>query len=653
MSIVKTADNRSIALARQIGSGGEGAVYELRGNQDLVAKILRTTSPQKEKKLKALVSLSSPTLSRVSAIPQELIYDDRGRFTGFLMPRVQGGEPIHHFYSPSWRKTNYPNASWKTLLQVSRNVASAFHAIHSSSIVIGDVNPNSVFINRSGHATLIDADSYQVTYGSPPVTFTCDVGVANFTPPELQRERTFRGLIRHENHDLFGLSLLIFHLLFMGRHPFAGVVNSGAPRSLEENIANLSYAYSSLATSLQSPPLLSIKPESVCSRNLVQAFDTSFGADGLSERPTARKWIQLLDFQIDNLQACSRNSRHFFDRGIRDCPWCQVDSRGFSYFESSSGGNVQARASVFSIEQSRVVWQKIKELPELPDLDKILALNTSQVVAPSFSEEIRLAVSRRKTARFGALLFGLMSFVSLPAGPAAFALFIFLFIVCINYQPGLIQEEQKKIRGSIKSLEDELEALRLRLQPGGISSLRRDRHFRSEAQQAFSAISELPKMRDSKIAEISSKSVQLQKQRYLSAFLISDATISGIGPSRKSELQSHGIDSAADVERQRILRIQGFGPVLATSLVQWRNSLLTNFSVPAGVSAVSASDLAAIDQLISSSHDRWHKQLQASFAEMTELRAQQARYDFNSVVNKLRQGMTLKAQLQANLSALS
>lgn len=71
---------------------------------------------------------------------------------------------------------------------MSRNVAHAFFCLHSSSIVIGDVNPNSVFINASGHATLIDADSYQVTYGVPPVTYTCDVGVANFTPPELQRE---------------------------------------------------------------------------------------------------------------------------------------------------------------------------------------------------------------------------------------------------------------------------------------------------------------------------------------------------------------------------------------------------------------------------------------------------------------------------------
>ena len=277
----------------------------------------------------------------------------------------------------------------------------------------------------------------------------------------------------------------------------------------------------------------------------------------------------------------------------------------------------------------------------------------SNPVAPSFSEEIRFAVSRRKTARFGAFVFGVMSVLSLGTGPAALPVFVVLLIVCINYQPGLIQDEAKKIRGSIRSLDDELGALRARLQPNGGSHVRSDRHLKSEAQQAFSAICELAKIRDSKISELSSRSVQLQKRRYLSSFLISDATISGIGPNRKSELQSHGIDSAADIDRQRILRIQGFGPVLASNLMQWRNALLANFSAPDVASAVSASDLAAIDQLISSSHNRLHKQLEESFAEMTELRAFRSRSEFTTILHNYRQGMTLKAQLQANLSALS
>lgn len=70
MTIVKTSDNRPIVLGTQLGVGGEGTVYEVQGNQDLVAKILKSTSTQKEKKLQALVALRSPSLSRVCAIPK-------------------------------------------------------------------------------------------------------------------------------------------------------------------------------------------------------------------------------------------------------------------------------------------------------------------------------------------------------------------------------------------------------------------------------------------------------------------------------------------------------------------------------------------------------------------------------------------------------
>ena len=51
--------------------------------------------------------------------------------------------------------------------------------------------------------------------------FPCEVGVAHFTPPELAG-RNLHELQRTTNHDCFGLAVLIFHLLFLGRHPYAG-----------------------------------------------------------------------------------------------------------------------------------------------------------------------------------------------------------------------------------------------------------------------------------------------------------------------------------------------------------------------------------------------------------------------------------------------
>lgn len=176
--------------------------------------------------------------------------------------------------------------------------------------------------------------------------------------------------------------------------------------------------------------------------------------------------------------------------------------------------------------------------------------------------------------------------------------------------------------------------------------------MRSEAQEAINAILELPKIRDSKISKLRTRSVRVQTDRYLSSFLISDANISGIGPSRKSILQSFGIDSAKDIDYQKILHIDGFGPVLASNLMDWRNALLVNFSIPSGPSAIAASDMESINQLISSSHDRLHKRLEGCLSEMVRLRSYRTRAEFSSMLDKYNQGAALKLQLQANLAAI-
>ena len=125
------------------------------------------------------------------------------------------------------------------MVRAATNLARAFGQIHAASHVIGDVNHGNALIGKDGTAVLIDCDSIQVRDRSR--TFACDVGTPLFTPPELQG-KTFRGLHRTENHDRFGLAVLIFHLLFQGRHPFAGVYADGE-MPLERAIAESRFAY--------------------------------------------------------------------------------------------------------------------------------------------------------------------------------------------------------------------------------------------------------------------------------------------------------------------------------------------------------------------------------------------------------------------------
>src|SRR5205814_5083167 len=101
---------------------------------------------------------------------------------------------------------------------------------------------------------LIDCDSFEITDGK--TVFPCMVGVPTYTPPELQGQ-SFQGVRRTQQHDAFGLAVLVFHLLFLGRHPFAGIYKGGsADLTIEQAITEFRFAYlpDHSSTRLEPPP---------------------------------------------------------------------------------------------------------------------------------------------------------------------------------------------------------------------------------------------------------------------------------------------------------------------------------------------------------------------------------------------------------------
>ena len=147
---------------------------------------------------------------------------------------------IHELYSPKSRIGVFPEADFLFLTHVCTNIARAFAVVHLCGHVIGDVNHGNLLVGPNGTVTLIDCDSFQFRNGSK--IFTCDVGTDLFTPPELQNRR-LKGIERTSNHDCFGLAVLLFHLLFMGRHPFAGRYSGAGEMPIEKAIAEYRFAY--------------------------------------------------------------------------------------------------------------------------------------------------------------------------------------------------------------------------------------------------------------------------------------------------------------------------------------------------------------------------------------------------------------------------
>src|ERR1043165_3684547 len=222
LPVLRDGRGQTVALGQQLASGGEGAVYRVHGQPQVVAKFYHEPiSATKAAKLKALTRQPPPAkLAGITAWPTMLLTDDRFRVVGFLMPLVADRTGLTSLLASSLRRVSFPIADWRFLIAVARNVAAAVEALHAHGYIIGDLNDGGFLVSPTDATVMVvDIDSLQVRDGTPSPR--CEVAKPLYTAPELHGA-AFTAIDRTENHDSFSLGVLIFQLLFLGRHPFAG-----------------------------------------------------------------------------------------------------------------------------------------------------------------------------------------------------------------------------------------------------------------------------------------------------------------------------------------------------------------------------------------------------------------------------------------------
>src|SRR5499426_3986297 len=318
-----TSKTEIVRLGRRIGIGAEGEVYEIQDQSDLVAKIYhQPPPPEKAEKLVALSRLGNERLFNLSAWPVDVLRDaPDGAVAGFIMKKISQAEEVHALHSPKSRLQKFPDASWAFLIYVAANIARAVAAIHEHGFVIGDLNPKNILVTRKATVYLLDVDSFQVIADGK--TYRCDGGFAEYTPPELQGV-AFRDVDRAQEHDCFGLAVVIFQLLFMGRHPFSGRYLGAGEMPLERAIRESRFAYGADAEARKMrQPLGTLALDSMPSP-LVDLFRRAFLS---TDRPRPREWIEPLDALAKALKKCDSHNGHYYYRELRDCPWCGIESQ--------------------------------------------------------------------------------------------------------------------------------------------------------------------------------------------------------------------------------------------------------------------------------------------------------------------------------------
>lgn len=553
-----------VTVGRRIGRrGGEGSAYEATSHPGFVVKIYHEPPSQdKAAKLWHLTQLgaASSDLLKFAAWPTQIVWKDGQKPCGFLMPYVKGKE-IHQLFGPRERFIEFPSAGWDFLVHVARNCAAVFDSVHNLGVVIGDVNEGNLLVTGDGTVRLIDCDSYQVQNGSH--LWTCDVGIPLWTPPELQG-RNFRGLCRTANHDRFGLAALIFKLLFMGRHPYAGIPTRAGDFVLEKAIANYMFAFSPRS------PALGVRPPPHCLSldsfppSYLEYFEHAFMRGSENGRPTAAQWAQAMDALLANLTKCGRDPSHKYPRSMRYCPWCEIAvANGPNFFISvtvvlsgGAGNTSDLWKRIVQIEEATLTTRRIEDV-RFP--------KTAGTPLPPGVQEVRVQFVVGCILAAVAIVFIFSNMIILGITAALFA----SGLMSGGPRSGEFRAERERRKAAAAHENTTLHTLFQQLQsvPGDYHSEFTQR--RAELRKAYERYARLDQERAREIQKLEQNKRDLQLRAFLDRQLIVMANIHGIGPGRAATLQAYGIESALDVSTN--ISVPGIGDTYTKRLVIWRN----------------------------------------------------------------------------------
>ncbi len=572
MTRLRTSAGGAATLGARIGDGGEGAVYRVVERPDRVAKIYtRPMTHEQLEKLAAMVRASDERLRTVAAWPTGLVYDG-SRAVGFTMPLLAAQHPLHELIGPRSRQEHFPRAHWKFLIHTAANLARAFAVLHERGVVVGDVNSNNVVVCDDSTARLIDCDSFQVRAGG--ALYRCNVGVPDYQPPELQTV-DFSTIERLPEHDLFGLAVMLFQLLFVGKHPFSGVLPPGVAGTgaIGANVAAHRFFFHPQARrrGLRPPPgsptLGSVTPE------IAELFTRAFLGDP-AQRPSAATWCRALEDIETRTVRCTRNAAHRHLQGAA-CPWCALDRTGLHYFTLPG-----ERARTYGVDES--IWERCTNehvariWAEIASLRPPAHVNATLAPAHAYRPAPLRLWTRRLIRGYvaGGIGTALVCGASLAAGVPflALALGVAALLAGAAFRPDA--------RTAIAAAWRRLAVARAAYAAASNAWEREARgvRFTEELRRLGRIRARLldgKRRHDAEVAVLQFRRDALEWQRFAASRSIAT---SGVLDARGcSFLASQGIFSVADVSRRSLQGVPGLSRARRAALVRWREQVELQF----------------------------------------------------------------------------
>jgi hypothetical protein len=291
-----------------LAQGAAAEVVELPGWPGLVGKVFRDPEADLADRLEAMLAQppvdtqDGPTvawpLDRLLAVGQ---YQ---KCIGYTMRRV-AGVSLGSLWTPGGRWRPGPRFPFVRQLHVARGLAGLLRKMHAQNHVAGALHPGKVLVDGQGSVAIVGVDAFQIQ-GQGRV-FPCRRVRSAYQPPELQGAA--EDTLRRPEHDAFSLAVVIYQLLVLGQHPFAGEV--GACADLGRRIAAGSWS--------RSRPGFAMLPPAV-----QKLFRRGFEEAALQPalRPDPSAWEGTLGLIEAQITTCPHSPNHQFHRDLRGCPWC-------------------------------------------------------------------------------------------------------------------------------------------------------------------------------------------------------------------------------------------------------------------------------------------------------------------------------------------
>lgn len=190
-----------------LAEGGEGSIYEY--GKDLVVKIYKPhiDLTAKQQKIQALIKAKLP---KEVIKPTDCVFDNRQRFIGMVMPKVNG-EDFKKLSNKKFVTSN--NINTKDILIMLDRIWNILQEIHKQGIYIGDLNDQNILFNpKTKEIYIIDTDSWSI--GAQH----CKVAMDLFKDPKLIDDNFNAGT------DIYAFCVLAWKALTR-IHPFGGTMN--------------------------------------------------------------------------------------------------------------------------------------------------------------------------------------------------------------------------------------------------------------------------------------------------------------------------------------------------------------------------------------------------------------------------------------------